>query len=118
VARERGGYGIWVDTDGYLSLPGIQDVVLTSVIKVMDLTMYELVMGAYEGNYEGCSYYVGELANGGVGIAPYHDLESEVPAELAAEVEALKAQIISGEITDTGCLSYPEWCPSTLYGTE
>ena len=117
VARERGGYGIWVDTDGYLSVQGSQDVILTSVLKQMDTTMYELVMNAYNGNFEGCSYYVGDLTNGGVGLAPYHDLESEVPAELAAEVEALKAMIISGEISDTGCGSYPEWCPSTLYGT-
>src|SRR5690606_39479647 len=39
---------------------------------------------------------VGTLANGGVAIAPYHDLESIVPAELTAEIEQLKADIISG----------------------
>jgi basic membrane protein A len=118
VARERGGYGIWVDTDGYLSLQGVQDVILTSVLKVMDHTMYTLVTEAYEGDFEGCSYYVGDLVNEGVGLAPYHDLESEVPADLAAEVEALKADIISGDISDTGCASYPEWCPGFYFAGE
>jgi basic membrane protein A len=118
VARERGGYGIWVDTDGYLSVAGSQDVILTSVIKVMDKTMYQLVIDAYEGNFEGCSYYVGDLTNGGVGLAPYHDLDSQVPDDLKAEIEDLKAQIISGEISDTGCASYPTWCPSFYFAEE
>jgi len=55
--------------------------------------------------------------NGGVGLAPYHDLDSQVPADLKAEVEALAAQIKSGELVDTGCVSYPQWCAQGLYGT-
>jgi len=117
VARERGGYGIWVDTDGYESLQGVQDVILTSVMKVMDNAVFSVIKDAMEGNFQGCSNYVGDLANGGVGIAPYHDLESAVPPELAAEVEDLKAKIISGEISDTGCISYPQHCPTGLYET-
>ena len=42
--------------------------------------------------------YVGTLDNEGVGIAPFHDFESKVPAELAATLDELKAKIISGEI--------------------
>lgn len=115
VARERGGYGIWVDTDGYVSLTGVQDVILTSIVKNMDNSCYDVIKDAKEGNFKGCDVYVGDLANGGVGLAPYHDLESAVPAELAAEIEELKAMIISGEITDTGCISYPDYCPVGLY---
>jgi basic membrane protein A len=115
VARERGGYGIWVDTDGYFSVQGSQDVILTSVLKNMDQSMYDVVTSAYEGNFEGCTNYVGSLENGGVGIAPYHDLADEVPDDLEAEVEELRQQIISGEISDTGCISYPEHCPAGLY---
>jgi basic membrane protein A len=115
VARERGGYGIWVDTDGYNSLQGVQDVILTSIMKNMDVSNFTLVKDAVEGNFEGCTNYVGDMVNNGVGLGPYHDLDSEVPADLKAEVEDLKAQIISGEITDTGCVSYPASCPQGLY---
>jgi len=68
-----------------------------------------------EGNFEGCSYYIGDLANGGVGLASYHDLESVIPDDLKAEIEELEQMIISGEIADTGCLTYPDWCPVGLY---
>jgi basic membrane protein A len=115
VARERGGYGIWVDVDGYTALTGVGDVILTSVMKNMDNSVYDVIKAAMEGNFDGCGVYVGDLVNGGVGLGSYHDLDSAVPADLKAEVEDLKAKIISGEITDTGCVSYPAYCPGGLY---
>jgi basic membrane protein A len=115
VARERGGYGVWVDIDGYNLLEGARDVMLTSVMKNMDNSVYDVIKDTMEGKFKGCGVYVGGLANGGVGIAPYHDLDSAVPAELKAEVEDLKAKIISGEIADTGCVSFPQHCPGGLY---
>ena len=42
--------------------------------------------------------YVGTLANGGVGIAPFHDLDSVVPAEVKTEVEQLKSDISDGTV--------------------
>lgn len=115
IARERGGYGIWVDVDGYNLLTESQDVMLTSVMKNMDNSCYDVIQDTMEDNFDGCGVYVGDLANGGVGIAPYHDLEDAVPDDLAAEIEELRQAIISGEISDTGCLSYPDWCPGGLY---
>jgi len=117
VARERGGYGIWVDTDGYLSLTGVQDVILTSVMKVMDKAASAVIKDTSEVKFKGCTNYVGDMPNGGVGLAPYHDLDSKISAELKAEIEDLKAKIISGDFKDTGCLLVPDWCPSGLYTT-
>jgi basic membrane protein A len=115
VARERGGYGIWVDVDGYDLLPEARDVLLTSVMKKMDTSVYSVIEETMEDQFKGCDVYIGDLANDGVGIAPYHDLEDAIPDELKAEIEDLKQKIISGEISDTGCISYPEHCPVGLY---
>lgn len=115
VARERGGYGIWVDTDGYNLLTEARDVMLTSVLKNMDNSVYAVIKDTIEGNFDGCGVYVGDLVNNGVGLAPYHDLESIVPDDLKAEVEQLKQDIINGVITDTGCITYSDWCPTGLY---
>jgi basic membrane protein A len=115
VARERGGYGIWVDVDGYWLLPEARDVMLTSVMKNMEQSVYDVVKDTQAGEFKGCGVYVGGLDNDGVGIAPYHLLEDTIPDELKAEIEELKQKIISGEIEDTGCLSYPEHCPGGLY---
>jgi basic membrane protein A len=115
VARERGGYGVWVDVDGYNLLPEARDVLLTSVMKNMDNSCYAVVKAAVEDKFKGCDVYIGDLKNDGVGIAPYHDLEDAVPDDLKAEIEDLKEKIISGEISDTGCVSYPQHCPGGLY---
>ena len=42
--------------------------------------------------------FISTLANDGVGLAPYHDWESKVPAELTAELETVKQGIIDGTI--------------------
>ncbi len=115
VARERGGYGIWVDVDGYNLFPEARDVLLTSVMKNMDTSVFTVIKDTMDGNFNGCGVYVGDLANGGVGLSPYHDLDSAVPDDLKAEVEDLAAKIVSGEISDTGCISFPDYCPGGLY---
>jgi basic membrane protein A len=115
VARERGGYGIWVDVDAYDLLPEARDVLLTSVMKNMDNSCYAVIKAVMDDEFDGCGVYVGTLENDGVGLAPYHDVEDTIPADLKAEVEDLRQKIISGEITDTGCISYPEHCPPGLY---
>ena len=45
--------------------------------------------------------YVGTLENDGVGLAPYHDFEDQIPDELKEEVDAIIEGIKKGEI-DTG----------------
>ena len=115
VARERGGYGVWVDTDGYYSVPGTEDVILTSVMKKMDNSCYAVIEDALNDRFKGCDVYIGDLKNGGVGLAPYHDLASAVPDALQQEIKDLQEKIISGEISDTGCISFPGNCPGGLY---
>lgn len=115
LARERGGYGIWVDTDGFIRWPDDHDIMLTSIMKMMDQSQYDLIKNTMNGTFAGCTNYVGDMANGGVGIADYHDLASKVPEALKAEITALKAKIMSGELKDTGCISFPNSCPGGLY---
>ena len=90
-------YVIWVDSDGALTNPQAADVILTSVMKEIAAAV-ETTANEYANNQFNNSPYVGTLENGGVGLAPYHEFEAVVPAELKTEVEDLKNQIISGEI--------------------
>jgi len=55
------------------------------------------VLSAANGTFKGGAY-IGTLANGGTGIAPYHDFASKVPASLQSEVNTVKQDIISGKI--------------------
>ncbi|MEV1129924.1 BMP family ABC transporter substrate-binding protein [Agromyces sp. NPDC049794] len=99
AALERGGVSvIWVDSDGYESLAEeFRPVLLTSVLKNTQDAMVEIVGAVLDDSFTN-DPYVGTLENGGVEIAPYHDLSPLVSAELDAEIEELRQRIISGEL--------------------
>ncbi len=95
---------IGVDADFYETDPSTRPFVLTSILKKMDISAYEAVLAAGEGNFDP-EPYVGTLENEGVDLAPLHEFEDKVDPALVEEVEALKQQIISGEIEVTSYLA-------------
>ncbi|MEI5585202.1 MULTISPECIES: BMP family lipoprotein [unclassified Agromyces] len=99
AAVEREGVSvIWVDSDGYETLPAeFRPVLLTSVLKNTQQAMVEIVGDVQAGEF-GNEPYVGTLENGGVDLAPFHDLESLVPPELQGELEGIRQAIIAGEL--------------------
>lgn len=95
---------IGVDADVFETDPSVADLLLTSIRKGMDVSVYEAVLAAGQGNFDPTAY-VGTLDNGGVGLADFHDWSSRVPSELAAEVDTLRQAIIDGDITVTSYLA-------------
>jgi basic membrane protein A len=89
---------IGVDTDMVVAAPEYESVILTSVLKNMNVAVYDAINAVVDGNFAGGTY-VGTLDNGGVGVAPFHAFDGDVPAELKAELEQLQADIISGAVT-------------------
>ncbi|MSS84254.1 BMP family ABC transporter substrate-binding protein [Actinomycetaceae bacterium WB03_NA08] len=98
AAKEKeGSMVVWVDADGAEAQPESAAVILTSVMKEIDNAVFDTIQSVLEGTFDSTDY-IGTLANGGVGLAPWHDFESQVPAELNEEISALQEKIISGEI--------------------
>ena len=88
---------IWVDNDGFEALPQYQDIILTSVLKRIDVAVLEAVQETADDAFTN-EPFVGTLENDGVGLAGLNAFEDTVPAELQDEVDALREQIISGEL--------------------
>ncbi|WAB84084.1 BMP family ABC transporter substrate-binding protein [Microcella daejeonensis] len=86
-----------VDSDVFETDPSVGDLLLTSVLKNISNGVYDVVMAAGEGNFDN-SPYVGTLENEGVGLAPFHDFESLVDAELQAQLDEITAGIVDGSI--------------------
>lgn len=100
AAKEHGDdIGIvWVDADGYnLLADDMKPYLVTTVEKHMKPAILEVIKSKIDGSFTGGNT-VGTLENEGVGLAPFHDWDSKVPAELKAEINDLKAKIASGEI--------------------
>lgn len=99
AVKERGNaYVIGVDSDWVLTNPDFASITLTSVMKGMDATTFNVIKSVIDGAFKGGNT-IGTLANNGVSLAPFHDLDSLVSADLKAELDKVKADIISGAIT-------------------
>jgi basic membrane protein A len=88
---------IWVDSDGFLTAPDYKDIMLSSVMKQMGDAVEAVVKEDKDGKFSN-EPYVGTLANNGVQLAPFHDLDSAVPAEVKSELEQIKKDIIDGKL--------------------
>jgi basic membrane protein A len=88
---------IGVDVDQYISVPGFESIMLSSVLKRIDNAVFEAIKQAMAGPFTS-NLYVGTLANEGVGMAPFHDLDSAVPQALKDEIAALQAALIDGSV--------------------
>lgn len=104
VCKETGNCKIiGVDADMFVTAPEYKEVVLTSVLKLIDVAVFNTIKDEVDGKFTGGTV-VYTIADGGVDIAPFHDFDSQVPAELKTALEAAKAALIDGSLTVDGVL--------------
>jgi basic membrane protein A and related proteins len=97
---------IGVDADWFETVPDYKDIYLTSVLKKIDVAVFDAAKSVVDGTYKGgISNFT--LKNNGVDIAPFHNLDSAVSADLKAQIDQAKADLISGKITVDGVLACP-----------
>lgn len=87
---------IGVDSDWFASTE-YGAITLTSVVKEIGQAVFDTIDEANAGNFS-AKAYVGTLENGGVGLAPFHDFDAQVPQELKDAVTSMQDQIIAGDL--------------------
>jgi basic membrane protein A len=105
IAKDPGAgttvFCIGVDIDQYFTVPQAAPCLLTSAEKKLVEGTEELVLLSYDGAFPGGNFF------GPTGLAPYHDTESAVPADVQAAVAEVLAGLQDGSI-DTGGLALLE----------
>ena len=91
-AGERGAWGIGVDADQSSLGPHI----LTSALKGVDSAVFLTIEAIQDGSWKGGGNATFGLKEDGVGLGT---VSSKVPQEDVDQVEAIKQQIVDGEIT-------------------
>lgn len=86
---------IGVDTDWTVSAEQYKDIVLTSVVKKMDVAVFDAIKAVQDGTFKGGTY-TGTLKNDGVGLGT---TPASVPADLLTKIDAVKKGIIDGSIS-------------------
>ena len=89
---------IGVDSDAFFAMDQqYAPLWLTTVEKKIAPFVSQAIQEQADGTWT-AGAFKGNLANGGVGISPYHDWEDRVSPELAGEVDQLLADISDGTI--------------------
>jgi len=97
VKTHGNAYFIGVDTDWAVTSPEYADIVLTSILKNFDVSVVQAVQAIMDGTFTG-GIHIGTLETGEISIAPFHELDSLIPAKVKGELEQIKADIIAGKI--------------------
>ena len=103
AAREQQKFIIWVDSNGNYLEPGI---VLTSMVKELSASVIKVITETADGTFIGGARYLG-LEDGGVSYAVDEHNQSLFTDQILNRVEALKAQIVAGEIVVPDQITLP-----------
>ena len=88
---------IGVDVDQYGTYAEVKDALLTSAAKNVDVAVYEFLKTIKEGKFK-AGIVTANLKNGGVGLAPFHDWDSKIPAEVKAKIDEATDGLKDGTI--------------------
>jgi len=92
TAAQSDAYAIGVDTDQYFTLPEAAPLMLSSAMKLITPGVFDLIKLSKDGAFPNGNYL------GKVGYAPFHDVDSKVPAEVKTEMETINAGLLDGSI--------------------
>lgn len=102
TATQSGVWGIGVDVDFYYTVfasgtvPG-SDRLLTSALKRLDNAVFQTIADVVSGTFTpGTRRY--DLAEDGVGIAPFHDADPFVPQPVRDHLELVRQGLVGGTI--------------------
>jgi basic membrane protein A len=110
TASQAGAWVVGVDSDQYLSVfgngtvPG-SEYMLTSVMKRLDNAIYQIISSVVDDAFVSGNV-VYDLSVEGVALAPYHEADPLIPADVKAAVESARLGILAGTIDPF------ELCPS------
>lgn len=92
VAKKKGAYCVGVDTDQWETVPEAHACLVTSAMKLIDVGVVELAAQVKDGSIKGGNHF------GKVGLAPFHDFDSKLPADVKTKIEQIIADVDSGKL--------------------
>lgn len=98
ACQEKGALFIGVDSDQYNTIKNSGDVMLTSMMKRVDVAVFDLIKAMADGTFPAGTMQVFGLKEGGVALAPFHDFDSKVPQAIKDAVTKATTDITSGAI--------------------
>jgi basic membrane protein A and related proteins len=98
AAKDASKFCVGVDVDQYVSYPDVASCLITSAEKHLDLAVKQAITDLTKGTLKG-GVVTFDITNGGIGLAPYHDNASKIPADVQTKIADIQSKLKSGAIT-------------------
>lgn len=93
VAGNAGKYCIGVDSDQWETVPEAHACLISSAMKLITPAVVALVKSAKDGTFQaGGNFY------GGAGLAPFHDFDSKIPADVKTKLDEIAKGLLDGSL--------------------
>lgn len=97
AAKEQSKICIGVDVDQYISYPEVKSCLITSAEKHLDVAVKTAIADIVHSSFQpGIKTF--DISNDGIGIAPYHDWDSKIPAEVKTKMTQVQSGLKNGTI--------------------
>ena len=96
--KEQGKTCIGVDVDQYLSYPDVDSCLVTSAEKHLDLAVKTGITNLVKSQWQ-AGVLNFDIKNDGIGLAPYHDFDSKVPADVKAKIQDIQSKLKDGSLS-------------------
>ncbi len=98
AAQEANDMAIGVDVDQYNTYPEVQSALISSAMKNVDVAVYNYLKSVVA-KTDTAGVVTANIVNGGVGLAPFHDWDSKIPADLKTKIQQATDGLKNGSIT-------------------
>jgi basic membrane protein A and related proteins len=89
---------IGVDTDQYISYAQADPCLMTSAEKKLATAVKTSITDMVKNQWPSGNLLTFDASNGGVGIAPYHDYDSKIPADVKTKITDIETKLSSGSL--------------------
>ncbi len=97
ACQATGVYAIGVDTDQYETLPSVQKCILSSATKNIVGAVRDSLLRIAQDQFK-AGFHTDNASTDGIGLAPFHDKEADVPADVVTLLATTKAGLADGSI--------------------
>jgi len=97
AAKQASKYCVGVDVDQYLSYPDVDSCLITSAEKHLDLAVKQAITNLVKSTFTG-GILSFDAKNDGIGLAPYHDYDSKISADIKAKITDIQKKLKDGSL--------------------
>ena len=90
---------IGVDTDQYISYPDAKSCLITSAEKKLALAVKTVIADMVHNQWPGNGLLTFEASNNGIGLSPFHDYDTKIPADVKKKISDIDAGLKNGTIS-------------------